>query len=117
MNILNDNEKIVDLNKIQWIKRIFINQHYETVYIKPKHPTVHCSPIILDEPALYHPLFPGESCGQRAERLGLLDIWTTVIYCKLSAGRCLTYTGQKAISIYDAWCSKIYGRKKENYIN
>ena len=110
--MINDNHRVVDLRKVQWASRCYVNQFGETVHKRPSKYSIHGVSISPNEPALYHPSFPDESCKQRASRLGILDRWIFVCHVKLSAGRCLTYSGQKAISIYRDWNRRIFGRRK-----
>ena len=50
---------------------------------------------------------------EHAKKYNLLDIWTPVVRLKLTAHECLEYTGEKALSIYKAWCEKIFKKEKK----
>jgi hypothetical protein len=40
----------------------------------------------------------------------LLDVWTPVCRFKLTAHECLDYTGEKAVTLYKAWCERIFNK-------
>ncbi len=52
-----------------------------------------------------------ETMLQYAKRRGLIDIWSAECILQLTANQSLIYTGNKAISIWKAWCSKVYKKK------
>ena len=108
---LDDNHKLVDLRKVQWASLHYANQHGQTSQTNPKTPTVFGEPCSSDQLALHHPLFPGESILERAKRRNMVDTWYPVCRVKLSAGRCLIYTGRRGLSIWEAWKARIFGRK------
>jgi len=62
---------------------------------------------------MYHPSWPNETEWQRAERLGLLDVWTPVCSFQLTANHSVTYTGKKAIAMYAAWRAKVFSNNKK----
>jgi hypothetical protein len=65
-----------------------------------------------DAMALFHPDYPNETCLKRAARLGIIDKWIPEVYFQVTAGCGVIYTGNKAVSMYDLWKAKIFGKKK-----
>lgn len=108
---IRNNRIIVDLNKVQYAHFYYTNQYGISVNREPNYPTVRSQSIAPDDFALFHPDWPKETILRRAMRLGLLDVWTPTLYLKLQANSCLIYTGDKAISIYNAWKEKVFGKK------
>lgn len=104
----NDNNKIVDLNKVQWAEFYYVTtdgQHKR--YTKPKTPTYN-NEELSDERAMFLAEYPEETRIERARRKGLIDTWIPVCKCQLSANHRLIYTGKKALSIIKAWRKRIY---------
>ena len=101
----------VNLAKVQWCSFFYVNQFTETKRTKPKQPTVY-GVEIADEPAAYHPDYPHETLIERAKRLDIIDVWTPRCVLHISANRCLTYTGQKAINIHKTYREYIYGKSR-----
>lgn len=108
-----DNRIIVDLSKCQWSRFGYINQYGQWRDFIPKDTTIRGELIYPDKPALYHPQYPGETEYQRAARLGLIDVWTPKITFKLTANEYLVFTGDKALSMKDAWGARIFKKKVE----
>jgi hypothetical protein len=46
-----------------------------------------------------------------AKNLGIYDIWTPVLYLQLTANHSLSYTGEKAQSVWKAWQAYVFGGK------
>jgi hypothetical protein len=49
----------------------------------------------------------------RAVRYRILDVWIPYTTFQVSANHRLTYTGDKAISLWKAWCEKQFNKKKK----
>jgi hypothetical protein len=105
-----DNKILVDLNKVQWARFGFVNQYGQWRDEIPKLTSIRCEPVYPDKPAHYHVQYPGETESQRAKRLGLLDVWNPQLTLKLTANEHLIYTGQKALTLWEVWKAKIYGK-------
>lgn len=93
--IKNTNRTVVDLKKVQFANLFYVNQFGLRKFPKPKVPTVSGQPV-PDEPVFNSQ----ESMLSYAKRCHLLDRWEPVCKLQLSANHKLTYTGNKAISIY-----------------
>ena len=112
MNTKRDNTIVVDLNKVQWAKFYYRNQHGQTKgRTSPLFPTVRLVPIEPAALAHFHPDYPDETEYQRAKRLGILDIWNPELCLKLHSSGYLIYTGDKAITLWKTWSAKIFGKK------
>ena len=107
-----NNRIIVDLNKVQHSIFFYRNQYGQTFKTEPTGTTVYGQAIPIHEMAYSHPDYPGETMLERARRLDNIDVWTPVLRLKLTANECLEYTGQKAMSLRDAWNAKIFGEQK-----
>lgn len=105
----NDNEKIVDLNKVQWASLHYKNDKGNILGGKPPRNTVHG--IAFDDTAFAYPHveYPLETCLERAKRLEILDVWTPVLVLQVQCNRTIRYTGPKAISVWKAWRAKVFG--------
>lgn len=106
-----DNRIVVDLNKVQWGRFYYENQHGDKRNLKPKEPTVYGG--------LFNPLgFCISTNGLRtmielAIEKNILDIWTPVVVFKLTAHETLKYKGDKAVSLYKSWCEKVFNKKRK----
>ena len=109
-----DNRIVLDLNKVQWGRFYYRNQHGQTrnTLPEPYTITIHGDVINEDEPVHFHPEYPDETALDRAKRLGILDWWTPEVYFKVAANAAVIYTGDKAVSMNKAWREKIFGDKK-----
>ena len=103
-----NNRIVVDINKCQWALLYYENQHGDRLEHKPKFPTVFCQ-AVPEGPHCTSKL----TMLEHAKKYNLLDIWTPVVRLKLTAHECLEYTGEKALSIYKAWCEKIFKKEKK----
>jgi len=101
------NRIIVDITKAQWARLWYKNQHGDCVNIRPKEPTVFAQPIQSNA----HVFGSQLSMLEYATREKLLDVWTPVCRFKLTAHECLDYTGEKAVTLYKAWCERIFKKK------
>lgn len=48
-----------------------------------------------------------------ARERGMLDKWERILELQLSNNHSLIYTGDKALSLWKAWCAKQFGKDKE----
>lgn len=109
MNLRRDNRIVVDLGKCQFARFYYRNQHGCIANKKAPWPTYGGKIVDEHEQALFHPDFPGETMLERLKRRGVLpDIWVPEALFKVSAYCCLIYTGEKASSLYKAWCERIF---------
>lgn len=76
---------------------------------RPKVTTVHGRVIQDDEPAFPLATHPGETAGQRARRLGLVDRWIPVIVLRVSSADKLRFTGERAENLWAAWNARVFG--------
>ena len=106
------NKTLLDLSKVQHGTFYYVNQYGNQQFVKPSCYTVRLVMVITDEPAMFHPDYPGESTFARAQRLNLLDIWTPVVTFQLTANHNIQFTGEKAVKMWELWRAKIYGKKK-----
>jgi hypothetical protein len=113
---MSENNKIVDLKKVQWVELRFRNQLGQLVKQLPPTPTASCFALTDDLfcPAIPKLNWPRESLLARAMRKKIVDKWTPVLTLQLTANHSLTYTGEKALTLYKAWCAKIYGSRTTN---
>lgn len=111
---MNNNRVVVDLRKVQYAWLYWENQWRNVCAIKPKTPSVYGVKIPPNEYAHFHTDYPNETCIERARRLDILDKWHPVLKLQLTANHRLTYTGNKALSIWKEWNSRIFGKKTTN---
>lgn len=114
MKTKKDNRIVVDLSKCQWARFYYRNQFGQTRNTLPYSAIFTVSGIEHhnDEKAFWHPDFKDEKLLVRAKRLGILDIWTPELYLKLTANAGLIYTGDKAVSMWEAWKARIFKKEK-----
>ena len=109
-----DNKIIVDINKVQWARLYYRNQHGDYRNCRPDYATVF-NQAFLPEAYIHHVgVKPNDikTMIEHAQEHKLLDVWTLVLRLKLTANEYLEYTGNKAESIYKAWCEKIFKKGK-----
>ena len=105
------NRVVIDLAKVQHARFFWKNQDGLTVNRRPPYPSVRG--LHIDESiAGYHPDYPGETMRERAFRLGVIDEWKAQCEFTFAANHNVVYVGQKAISMWDAWNARIFGKKK-----
>lgn len=97
---------VIDLTKCQWATLYYKSNTGYTSPTKPVFPTVQGSTFI---PSARH-LAGGCTLLEYAIQYRLLDVWHPMCTFQLSANHCVTYTGDKAISMYDAWRAKIFSK-------
>ena len=112
MKTKRDNRIILDLNKCQYARFYYRNQHGDTRDVLPAPGTMSIRGCDVDKTAnaLPHPNYPLESLYARAKRLGLLEDWQPEVFFKLTANAGVIYWGAKAVVMYDAWKAKIFGK-------
>jgi pyridoxine 5'-phosphate synthase PdxJ len=112
---MKDNAILVNLKCVQWavLKWRIVGEPDISRDNKPKTITVHGVEIEPGAYAHYHPDYPKETCLERAKRLDLIDEWYPELTMQLSANHQLTYTGDRALELWDLWKAKIYGKKKD----
>jgi hypothetical protein len=96
MNLRRDNRIVVDLNKVQFARFFYTNQYKGFSNTIPDWPTVRGTPIT------------GVWDTMRAGILGMIDEWYPCLLLKLQANHSLTYTGEKAKSIWKEWNKRIF---------
>lgn len=101
------NDIIVDLRKVQFARLHYRNQFGETRRRLPTGPSVH-GQVVSDKPSAY-----GISEIELAKQRNVLDDWKPVLRLHVTANRTLTYTGDKARSLWEAWCARIFGQPKQ----
>lgn len=103
-----NNRIVVDLNKVQYALFGYRNQHGNWSSTKiaysvrgvPYDPQEKCfwTNLSMDEYATIH---------------NLKDYWQPELKLKVIANCMLIYTGDKAVSIYKEWCSRLFKRKEK----
>ncbi len=109
---MKNNRIVVDLNKCQyaWFSWTTANGTYKR-WLKPNGPTVHGQEFDCNAPIFGSTDF--KTMLQAAIELKILDTWIPCITLQVSANHRLTYTGDKAISLWKAWCEKQFNKKKK----
>jgi hypothetical protein len=105
-----NNKTLLDFSKVQHASYFWINQHGQTRHDHPNFQTARGEKI-TDELALFHPLFPGETMLQRANRLNLIDFWTPMAIFQLTANHRITYSGSVAQKIWRAYVARLMKKK------
>jgi len=100
-----DNKIVVDLNKVQHAKFGYRNQYGQ--FSDKKKISVRGDQF---DPNVYH--VSGISMIIFASESGLIDMWRPVVILKLTANESLEYSGDRAVSIYKEWCSRVFKKKK-----
>jgi len=96
---------VLDLTKCQWATLYWKSKSGYTCPVKPLEPTVHG---MMFNP--YDKHISGVYLLDYAIANKLIDIWYPVCTFQLSANHTVTYTGDKAISMYDTWKAKIFSQ-------
>ena len=112
MRISKDNNKVVDLNKVQYAELLWVCHSFGRTYIRhdrPKEHTVNGHEFDCDVQRLEHSTI---TMLQYAIMHNLTDIWHPELTLQLSSNHSLVFTGQKALDLKKAWDSKIFGKKK-----
>ena len=69
--------------------------------------------IIPDGYAAYHHDYPLETALERARRLDIIDHWLPNLYIRMQGGVRLTFTGDRAISIWEAYKAREFNKSKQ----
>lgn len=122
---MNQNKTVVDLNKVAYAKFYYETHALGRTYQrhnKPKEPTVNGHEFDCDEvrPGIiahfnendFISSQKSETMLEYATRRRILDVWTPTLTLQLSNSHSLTYTGDKAISIWKEWNKRIFKRKE-----
>jgi len=96
MNLRKDNRIVVDLKKVQFARFYYTNNRGVIRNTLPSTPTAN------------NYALTGVWELFRAGIIGLIDDWRPEVILKLTANHTLTYTGDKAKSIWKEWNRRIY---------
>lgn len=108
--MIKNNNIIVDLSKVSYAKLQYITLAIGITYRRispPLIPTVNGREIANDYRA-----GTNETLLSFAKRKQLIDTWHPELTLQLSNNHSLIYTGRKALSIWEAWKAKCFGKKK-----
>lgn len=112
-----NNRIVVDLSKCQYAWKSWVTTcgNYKRSY-KPTQPTVHGCEFDCDAPAFMSGLNGESPCTMLDTAISkhLLDTWIPCVTFQVTANHRLTYTGEKAESLWKAWNEKIFNKKKGN---
>lgn len=102
------NRIVVDLNKVQFGKFYYRNQHGQTSELKPKFSVHGCTHNPTD-----YAYIPGEkvTLKEHADKLGITDVWTPECKFQFSANHSVVYKGDKAKSMWKEWSRRIFNNK------
>jgi len=109
-----DNKIVVDLSKVQHARFGYRNQYGQWSDHRPAYSVRGLS---FDPKAkafvMGHEGEIPKTLLWVAEDQGLLDHWHPVVKLKLTANESLEYSGDRAVSIYKEWCSRIFKHKNK----
>jgi len=103
-----DNTIVVDLNKVQFAKMRYRNQHGDISKKAHKH-SYRGYPYDPKEIAYGHSITMEDYAVMR----GIKDVWTPICTLQLTANHSLKYTGDKAKSIWREWNRRIFKKGKQ----
>lgn len=111
---MKNNKVVFDLNKAQfaWQSWVTMDGNYKRKF-EPEGVTVFGQGI--DEDAIAYPYFseyPNETLVQRAHRYMIVDRWIPCVTFCFAANNQLTFTGDKAERLWDAWTALQFNRNK-----
>lgn len=105
---------IVDINKCQHATLYYQNQWEQRLLKLPKTITVRANTI--GEHDKCYTSVDGVmvliNALQLAKELKLIDVWIPHCKFQLTANHSITYTGDKALSLWKAWQAKIFKKKE-----
>ena len=108
------NRIVVDLSKCQyaWHSWVTTCGNYKRAF-KPEFPTVHGHEFDCDAPAFMSGLssLTPVTMLEEASRKRLLDTWIPCVTFQVTANHRLTYTGDKAMSLWKAWNERVFNKK------
>ena len=104
---MKDNRIVVDLSKVQWARFGYRNQHGNWRDVLPLSPTAYNQPFKQNDR-----VFGEEESSMIDYAIAnkLLDIWIPELRLKVTANTWLTYTGDKAISLWKAFRAKQFNK-------
>ena len=114
--MIRNNRIVCNIDKAIYAKQFWENQFGHRRSTKPSGPTSFGQILNPDE---FHLAVPGqketyrESVVDAAIRLGVLDRWFPVTHIQFANNHAIQYTDDKALSLWDAWCAKIFGDSKK----
>lgn len=115
MKTKRDNRIVFDLHKAQYARFYYRNQHGHVRDFATNDITYEGKLVYAHEMAMFHPDYPAETMLQRLERRGVQpDVWVPEIFFKLTANCGLTFTGDKAVSLNQAWRAYVYNKQKKH---
>lgn len=108
-----DNRIVCDLTKVQWARFGYRNQWgdwRDTLSIAPSVRNQHfsSSECVFGSNFIGHPAM---TLLDYAMQNHLLDVWTPELKLKVTANCTLVYTGDKAKSLYKAFCERQFKQK------
>lgn len=101
----NDNNKVCDINKVQYAELFFVNQYGNKRMSMPKHPSVRGDEFAPDAMCYKS----GMSMMEYATKNNLLDVWIPVAEFQYASNHYLSFTGDKALAMWKVWRAKIFG--------
>jgi hypothetical protein len=104
------NRTVLDLNKVQWAKFFWQNQYGDIKTYKPKKPTLYGCTIDTDSFCMAREGETREKVSDRIKRLGREDRWFPTVVFQLAANHNVTFTGDKANIMWQAWGEKIFNK-------
>jgi len=104
----NDNKVVCDINKVQYAELFFVNQYGNKRLKMPEHPSVRGDEFNPDAICLGS---GSMSMMEYATKNKMLDIWTPVAEFQYASNHFLSFTDDKALSMWQAWKAKIFGKK------
>ena len=104
---------VFSFNKVAYITLIWRTKDgiYER-HKKPDYDTVHGHAFDSFELAPYLEGYELETLDSRARRLDIIDVWIPRITVHFTANKTLTFSGKRALNIWQAWQAKIFSKKK-----
>lgn len=101
-----NNRIVIDLNKVQWALFGYRNQYGDYRQLKPKF-SVHGKVYDKKEKMFG----TTETAFEVATRRAIIDKWTPELKLQLTANHTLTYTGDKAKSLWAEWNRRVFKKK------
>jgi hypothetical protein len=103
---------VVDLNKVQYARFFYENQHGDCSPIKLKHSVFGVS--YNPNTIAFNPYTTGpeETMEERSTRLKIKDHWRPVVRLQFAANHTVGYTGPRALSIWKEWNKRQFKKKK-----
>lgn len=109
-----DKNLVISLDKVLWMKTLWVSQNGIVRQKKPNKPTAYNQP--LTKELGYFKNAAGEwliaPMNEIAIARNLVDVWLQLTVVKMGDGQTLTASGDKAKSLWDAWKAKQFGKAK-----